>query len=170
MRRYLDAVNVQMVIAACATIIVGNSQLLGAIPTAHAQTEKPEDIVATQIRRQGYECGKAESAKRDRAASKPDEAVWVLQCDNATYRVRLHQDMAAEVNNALQRETLRKQKQDRLRRAEELFGDVVAELSREPAGGLAPMQALQLKLSYTFQADCAFDLGSHSPGSWGRRS
>ena len=71
------------------------------------------------------------------------------------------ENMAAEVNNALQRETLRKQKQDRLRRAEELFGDVVAELSREPAGGLAPMQALQLKLSYTFQADCAFDLGEH---------
>lgn len=71
------------------------------------------------------------------------------------------ESMAAEVNNILQRETLRKQKQDRLRRAEELFGDVVDELSRVSAGELAPMQALQLKLSYTFQADCAFDLGEH---------
>jgi len=62
-----------------------------------AEMEKPADIVATQIRSQGYECHKALSAERDQAASKPDEAVWVLRCDNATYRVRLHPDMAAEV-------------------------------------------------------------------------
>ena len=97
MSRYLDALNVQMVIAACVAIIIGTSQLLGSVLTAHAQTEKPKDIVAAQISSQGYECGKAENAERDRAASKPNEAVWVLKCDNATYKVRLHQDMAAKV-------------------------------------------------------------------------
>ena len=62
-----------------------------------ADQETPKEIVAKQIRRQGYECGKAQSAERDHAASKPDQAVWVLSCDNATYRVRLHPDMAAQV-------------------------------------------------------------------------
>lgn len=77
--------------------VVGHLIPMGSIPVTAAEMEKPADIVATQIRRQGYECGKAQSAERDRAASKPDEVVWVLHCDNATYRVRLHQDMAAEV-------------------------------------------------------------------------
>jgi hypothetical protein len=97
MRKYLEALSVKVVIAACAAMIVGNFQPLGSVSAAHAQTETPANIVATQIRRQGYECHKALSAERDQAASKPDEVVWVLRCDNATYRVRLHPDMAAEV-------------------------------------------------------------------------
>jgi hypothetical protein len=30
-------------------------------------------------------------------ASKPDEDVWLLQCEDASYRVRLIADMAAKV-------------------------------------------------------------------------
>ena len=97
MRNNLVALKVQVVIAACASIVVGNFHPLGSVPTANAQTETPANIVATQIRRQGYECNKVLSAERDQAASKPDEVVWVLRCDIATYRVRLHPDMAAEV-------------------------------------------------------------------------
>ena len=62
-----------------------------------AGEEMPADIIADQIRKQGYSCNKALSAERDRERSKPDEAVWVLKCDAATYRVRLVPDMAAKV-------------------------------------------------------------------------
>ena len=59
--------------------------------------ESPKDIIATQIRRQGVACGTALSAERDEALTKPNEAVWHLKCDNATYQVRLVPDMAAKV-------------------------------------------------------------------------
>jgi hypothetical protein len=58
--------------------------------------ETPAEIIAVQIRDQGYACGKALSAERDEALSKPGEA-WILKCDNASYRVRLIPDMAARV-------------------------------------------------------------------------
>ena len=66
--------------------------------TAPGTTEDAAaDIVATQIRAQGHACQEPSSAKRDQAASKPDQAAWILTCANATYRVRLVPDMAAQV-------------------------------------------------------------------------
>ena len=55
------------------------------------------EIIAVQVRDQGYACNKALSAERDEKLSKPDEAAWILKCENATYRVRLIPDMAAKV-------------------------------------------------------------------------
>lgn len=83
--------------SACLALLICAWCPIAPMPVAAAEQETPKEIVAKQIRRQGYECGKAQSAERDQAASKPDEAVWVLSCDNATYRVRLHPDMAAQV-------------------------------------------------------------------------
>ena len=88
---------VVMMFAAFVAVIAGTIQPVGSVPVAAAETEKPMDIIATQIRKQGYKCDKPQSAERDRAASKPDQAVWVLHCVGATYRVRLHPDMAAQV-------------------------------------------------------------------------
>ncbi len=62
-----------------------------------ADDEVPPDIIAVQIRKQGYTCTNPQSAKRDPQASKPDEPVWILKCDNATYRVRLVGDMADHI-------------------------------------------------------------------------
>jgi len=59
--------------------------------------QTPKDLIAAQIRDQGYSCEKPISAQRDLARSKPDEAVWVLRCENNSYRVRLVPDMAAHV-------------------------------------------------------------------------
>jgi hypothetical protein len=59
--------------------------------------QAPKDLIAAQIRDQGYICKKPISAKRDLARSKPDEAVWVLRCENNSYRIRLVPDMAAHV-------------------------------------------------------------------------
>jgi hypothetical protein len=64
--------------------------------SASAQ-EDPTNIVADQIRAQGYKCESPQSAKRDSQASRPDEAVWILQCESGSYRVRLIPDMAATV-------------------------------------------------------------------------
>ncbi len=61
------------------------------------QQEAPAAIVAAQIRSQGYACSAPVSATRDRQASRPNVAVWVLRCQNARYRVRLVPDMAAQV-------------------------------------------------------------------------
>jgi hypothetical protein len=72
-------------LAASATITVAMAQ------------ETPVGVLADHIRTQGFTCKTPESATRDAALSKPDEAVWVLKCDGVTYRVRLVPDQAAKV-------------------------------------------------------------------------
>jgi hypothetical protein len=59
--------------------------------------EDPTNILVAQLRDQGYECNRPKSAERDVQASKPDEEVLIVQCENAKYRVRLDPDMAAKV-------------------------------------------------------------------------
>jgi hypothetical protein len=66
-------------------------------PVAQAQEEIPADIIAVQIRKQGFECGTAQSASRDPAVSSPDEPVWILKCNNASYRVRLVGNLADHI-------------------------------------------------------------------------
>ena len=68
---------------------------LHARPCSAQQT--PAEGIAAQIRLQGYPCDGPVSTQRDATLSKPDEAVWVLKCQNATYRVRLIPDQAARV-------------------------------------------------------------------------
>src|SRR6266568_3321372 len=62
---------------------------------SNAQT--PAKDVAAQIGLQGYRCDQPITARRDARRSKPDSAVWVLKCRNASYSVRLVPDMAARV-------------------------------------------------------------------------
>ncbi len=56
-----------------------------------------QNILAAQLRDQGYACDQPQGAERDVQASTPNEAVWVVQCENAKYRMRLNPDMAAKV-------------------------------------------------------------------------
>lgn len=65
--------------------------------TFAASAQDATNIVADQIRAQGYKCDSPQSPKQDAQASKPDETVWVLQCESGSYRVRLVPDMAAKV-------------------------------------------------------------------------
>jgi hypothetical protein len=60
-------------------------------------SEEARDVVAAQIRLQGYRCDAPKSARRDAQGSRPDEAAWILECRNMTYRVRLIPHKAAEV-------------------------------------------------------------------------
>ncbi len=69
-------------------------------PPAGAQqaaAETPQTMLSAQIRMQGFTCDKALGATRDAKRSRPDRAVWVLRCSNATYRVTRAPDMAAQV-------------------------------------------------------------------------
>lgn len=57
--------------------------------------EDPKELVAAQVRDQGKTCDTPQSAKREQDQS--DEEVWILECENATYRVKLVPDMAATI-------------------------------------------------------------------------
>jgi len=59
--------------------------------------EATPGILASQIREQGFACSKAKSAEREVNASRPNEAVWILKCENDTYRMTVIPDMAAKV-------------------------------------------------------------------------
>ena len=59
--------------------------------------EEPKDIIAAHIRSQGYACNSPQSAERDVAASAANQAVWMLRCQNASYRVTLIPSLAAKV-------------------------------------------------------------------------
>ena len=59
--------------------------------------ETPQEMLAAQICMQGFTCDKPHGAVRDARRSRPDLGVWVLNCGNATYRIRRAPDMAAKV-------------------------------------------------------------------------
>jgi hypothetical protein len=68
----------------------------GAAGASLAQ-ETPVGIIAAQVRTQGHPCDEPRRAERDVRASKPNQAVWLLTCSNATYVVTLVPDMAARI-------------------------------------------------------------------------
>ena len=53
------------------------------------------DIVATQVRDQGFTCDEPASVKAEQGED--GDNVWRLDCKNASYTVRLVPDMAASV-------------------------------------------------------------------------
>lgn len=65
--------------------------------TAPADEESAKGIVATTVRSRGYSCERPERAVRDKAASLPDRAAWILECTNARYWVRYDNSLPAEV-------------------------------------------------------------------------
>lgn len=69
--------------------------------------------------------------------------------------------LASEMGNALRREEMMTRRNERLRKAEELFGQVIAALSPLPTDGMSSVQKLHLQLSHTYRADCAFDLAEY---------
>ncbi|MDA9468925.1 hypothetical protein XH87_30770 [Bradyrhizobium sp. CCBAU 53415] len=70
---------------------------VGSVCFAQTDGETPQGMLAAQIRMQGFACDKPLGASKDTKRSKPDHEVWVLKCDNGTYRVSRFPDMAAKV-------------------------------------------------------------------------
>jgi len=90
------------ILALCSISALGGALVLNAAGTsmavdAQAEDETPVSIIAAQIRKQGYKCDDAQRATRDENLSKPDLPVWIVTCENATYRVRLVGDMTDSV-------------------------------------------------------------------------
>ena len=59
--------------------------------------EPTPDLLASQIRDQGFACSTPKSAAREVKASRPNETVWILTCENDTYRMTVIPDMAAKI-------------------------------------------------------------------------
>ena len=62
-----------------------------------AKAETAKSKLAAQIRAQGFACDKPLHATRDVKLSKPNYAVWVLKCENATYRIGRYPNLIANV-------------------------------------------------------------------------
>jgi hypothetical protein len=58
--------------------------------------EVPKEIIAAQIRKQGYECVNPTSAVRA-GETDLDDTRWILHCEGVSYRVTLVPDLAAMV-------------------------------------------------------------------------
>ena len=84
------------IVLALVSLAVLSAPAAAQTDASQAESEAADDI-ATQIREQGYDCQDPTSAKHDQKASEPDETAWILTCKNASYRVRLVPDMAAQV-------------------------------------------------------------------------
>ncbi len=62
-----------------------------------AKAETVKNKLAAQIRTQGFACDKPVEATRDAELSRRNYAVWVLKCENATYRIGRYPNLAAKV-------------------------------------------------------------------------
>lgn len=68
------------------------STAVGPLYAAHEQTK---DVLAAQIRKQGFACNNPLTAERENAAV--GKIVWILKCEGATYRVQPVPNRAATV-------------------------------------------------------------------------
>lgn len=80
------------------------SALLVSMPAAKSQGADPgvspevsKEVIAVQIRKQGFECKNPERAERAKREDNTDDAVWLLTCEGVRYKVQLIPKMAAKV-------------------------------------------------------------------------
>lgn len=63
-----------------------------------AAAQSTADLLAAQVRSQGYPCDRALHARHNKKLSRADQTDWTLTCSNAVYRMRLDPDLAARVS------------------------------------------------------------------------
>jgi hypothetical protein len=61
-----------------------------------------ENIVAAQVRAQGYQCAAPKAIKRDPEITLPGQIGWMLECEDAVYRVMLTPHKAAKIERVEQ--------------------------------------------------------------------
>ena len=82
----------------CLRFIIAFGTILQLHPAASLATEAENaEVIAAQLRRQGVACTTPRSAVRDTQNSTPHEAVWQLQCDEASYLVTLVPHLGAHI-------------------------------------------------------------------------
>lgn len=72
---------------------------LQAAPAAAQSEAEAAGIVADQVRDQGHKCADPVTATRDAAESAPELPVWILECADARYKVRIVPDQGAEIES-----------------------------------------------------------------------
>lgn len=78
-------------IATALLFVVGN-----VATNASAAGQAATDLAA-QVRTQGFTCDKPQGAEKNNSASRPNEEVWILTCENGSYRMTVVPDMAAKI-------------------------------------------------------------------------
>lgn len=78
-------------------LVAVTALLFGASTALALEGDDPTDIIAAQIRAQGYTCDNPKGATRDPDLSQGEDSGWILDCGDATYKVKLVPDMAATV-------------------------------------------------------------------------
>jgi hypothetical protein len=69
-----------------------------------ASSEKAPGIVAAQVRRQGVACTTPRGTVLESNDSTPHETVWILRCDEASYRVTLIPHLGARITPVCHRD------------------------------------------------------------------
>jgi hypothetical protein len=64
---------------------------------AFAEEPMSKEIIAAKVRKQGYVCDAPKNVSRDPANTVPGEIGWMLECDNASYKVMLNPHAAAKI-------------------------------------------------------------------------
>jgi hypothetical protein len=73
----------------CILLAAAAGLQLQPVPSSAAQLEDTSKIIAAQLHKQGVSCTMARDAIRRDAQSHPNVSVWIVRCDEATYRVQL---------------------------------------------------------------------------------
>jgi hypothetical protein len=97
-RPFMSIDGIAMIIKDFARTFGVFAALVALSSSAMAQPEAEAlQVVADQVRAQGYACAEPMAVQRDAEASRPDLPVWVLTCEGGRYRVELVPDMRARV-------------------------------------------------------------------------
>ena len=83
-------------VSARAMLLAGIT-ILGAAAGPAIADDAQLKLLADQLRLQGFACAHPKNATRNAAASRPNESVWNVDCDEASYRMQLVPDMAAKI-------------------------------------------------------------------------
>jgi hypothetical protein len=70
--------------------------MLSAYP-AFAEEPMSKEIIAAKVRKQGYVCEAPKSAVPDPEITEPGAKGWMLECENASYKVMLNPHAAAKI-------------------------------------------------------------------------
>jgi hypothetical protein len=85
------------VLLAAAAVVASPAVKAQQATAALVAAETVPDMLAAQIRMQGFAYDMPLRAVKNTKRSRPDHDVWVLRCSNAIYRISRAPDMAAKV-------------------------------------------------------------------------
>jgi hypothetical protein len=85
--------------------LAASALLLAMLSPYPALAEEPmsKEIIAAKVRKQGYVCEAPKNAVPDAEITEPGAKGWMLECENASYKVMLNPHAAARIERVDQR-------------------------------------------------------------------